>query len=160
MTDKLTKAMSNVDGDEKLTPIPYRDPDAKLDREIAEMARGKAPEIDPLATETFGPLPPATKQDILEEAMGTVIQRGATYDKPYDNFTRIARLWNVHVLNRYGVELKLDALDVATMQGYIKDGRLAFSPLHHDSHVDKSGYGACGGEIAAYMRHLEGKDET
>lgn len=105
--------------------------------------------------------PPApermTKRRLLETAIETVAGRGLNYGRPEDNFLRIARLWNVHLLNRHGegfggdttVALPtLDAIDVALMMDLMKTARLENSPTHMDSWIDKAGYAACGGEIA------------
>jgi hypothetical protein len=76
------------------------------------------------------------------------------YGKPEDNFLRIARLWNTHLLNS-GI---LDSLsdeskiitpaDVATMVILLKVARLCNSPDHLDSWIDIAGYAACGAECA------------
>ena len=108
------------------------------------------------ATEAAAP-ESMTKRGLLETAIETVAGRGLNYGRPEDNFLRIARLWNVHLLNRYGegfggdttVALPtLDAIDVALMMDLMKTARLENSPTHMDSWIDKAGYAACGGEIA------------
>jgi hypothetical protein len=90
-----------------------------------------------------------TKQDILEEAIKATADRGLNYGKPEDNFKRIARRWNVHMLNRYGIVTELDEHDVAMMMVDLKVARLENSPTHHDSWVDTAGYAACGGSMPA-----------
>jgi hypothetical protein len=113
--------------------------------------------IDDAIAATFGPLHPASKQDILEEAIGAVIQRGVSYDAPEDNFLRIANLWNSHLQNTFGPQAPcLAPTDVALMMSLMKIARLEFNPLHHDSYVDLAGYAACGGEIAAKLSHKKG----
>lgn len=94
--------------------------------------------------------PARTKRAVLEDAIAATADRGLNYGKPEQNFDRIARLWNVHVLNRYGPEtfVGLDALDVAQMMILMKIARLENNPRHLDSFVDIAGYAACGGEIA------------
>lgn len=97
---------------------------------------------------------PVTKRAVLEKATEAVADRGLNYGRPEDNFDRIARRWNVHVLNRYGAGApQLDAIDVALMMDDVKSARLENSPHHVDSWIDKAGYAACGGEIA-------GRDKT
>ena len=88
-----------------------------------------------------------TKKDILENAMAAVADRGLNYGSPEDNFGRIAALWNTHIANRYDVESKLDAHDVALMCVLLKIARLENAPTHEDSWVDVAGYAACGGSM-------------
>ncbi|WP_395175484.1 DUF6378 domain-containing protein [Roseibium alexandrii] len=94
-----------------------------------------------------------TKADILQEAIGTVAQRGEAYDGVEDNFVRIERYWNAHLVNRFGAEAaekcELNAIDVAQMMILMKQARIDFKQDHHDSWVDTCGYGGCGGELAA-----------
>ena len=90
-----------------------------------------------------------TKRDILDLSIKAVGDRGLNYGKPEDNFDRIARLWNAHLLNA-GANLTwmLNATDVALMCALLKVARLEHQPDHLDSWVDLAGYAACGGEIA------------
>lgn len=93
-----------------------------------------------------------SKADILAEATEVVGGRGKSYGALEDNFVRIVRLWNAHLVNRYPqvVELvQLDAQDVSMMMALMKIARLANDPNHHDSWVDVAGYAACGGELAS-----------
>ncbi len=94
-----------------------------------------------------------SKTDILAEATEVVGGRGKSYGAPEDNFRRIARLWNAHLLNRYGpndnVVPTLDEQDVSIMMALMKLARLANDPNNHDSWVDVAGYAACGGELAS-----------
>lgn len=78
--------------------------------------------------------------------------RTVAYGSPENNFKRIVRLWNAHLLNRYDpLEMmnvpKLDEGDVAIFLGLVKDGRLAGNMSHMDSWIDKAGYAACGAEV-------------
>lgn len=88
------------------------------------------------------------RAEVLNTALAAVEQRGRSYGKPENNFARIARRWNLHLLNRYGVEPKLDAVDVAVMMADMKLARLEETPTHDDSWVDLAGYAACGAEVA------------
>lgn len=94
-----------------------------------------------------------TKVDILKDTIAAVGDRGLNYGKPEDNFDRIARLWNVHLINagivRDPSEALLSATDVAMMCALLKIARLEHTPDHMDSWVDLAGYAACGGEIAS-----------
>lgn len=82
--------------------------------------------------------------------MKTVLDRGQPYGGVEDNFRRIARLWQAHLVNRYDVKIDfcLDEADVALFMVLMKTARLANAPTHVDSWVDIAGYGACGGELA------------
>jgi hypothetical protein len=93
--------------------------------------------------------PAVTKRSVLEATMAAVADRGLNYGKPEANFERIARLWNVHMLNRFGPSAYngLTAADVAQMMVLMKVARLENQPKHLDSWVDIAGYAACGGEI-------------
>lgn len=102
-------------------------------------------------------LPGVTKQSILDAASAAVADRGLNYGKPEDNFTRIAKLWNAHLGNRYfegfggdtTVALPtLDASDVAMMMILMKVARLEHMPSHMDSVVDIAGYAACLGTFS------------
>lgn len=98
--------------------------------------------------------PTKSKSDILAEATEVVGGRGKSYGTPEDNFARIARLWNAHLVNRYSVtDAKggglLDPQDVSMMMALMKIARLANDPSHRDSWVDVAGYAACGGELAS-----------
>lgn len=92
-----------------------------------------------------------TKKELLEMAMKATADRGLNYGKPEDNFERIARLWNVHLINtgivRDPSEALLSAADVAMMCALLKVARLQHTPDHLDSWVDLAGYSACGAEI-------------
>ena len=49
------------------------------------------------------------------------------------------------MLNRYGIDLNLDEVDVASMMIDVKQARLENDPTHRDSWVDIAGYAAGGG---------------
>lgn len=89
-----------------------------------------------------------TKHELLDLAKAATADRGLNYGKPEDNFTRIARRWRVHILNRFDVDIPIDAVSVAIMCDDLKTARLENDPTHLDSWVDKAGYSACGANIA------------
>ena len=89
-----------------------------------------------------------TKHELLDLAKKATADRGLNYGKPEDNFERIARRWKVHILNRFNIDVPIDAISVAIMCGDIKKARLENDPTHLDSWVDDAGYAACGAEIA------------
>lgn len=89
-----------------------------------------------------------TRADILNAAMDAVDRRPTAYGPPEQNFTRIARRWRVHLLNRFGLDVPIDGASVALMLDDMKSARLEATITHADSWVDKAGYAACGGEVA------------
>lgn len=90
-----------------------------------------------------------TKDELLDKAKSAVANRGLNYGTPKDNFVRIARLWAVHLQNRYNEVFAIDAIDVALMMDLVKTARLENTPNHLDSWIDKAGYAACGANIAS-----------
>lgn len=88
------------------------------------------------------------RTDTLKLALDAVETRGKSYGKPENNFLRIARRWNVHLLNRYGARIELDATDVAAMMADMKLARIEETPSHQDSWTDLAGYAACGAEVS------------
>jgi hypothetical protein len=89
-----------------------------------------------------------SKKAVLDLAIAAVADRGLNYGKPEDNFNRIAARWEIHLFNRYGVRVNLDAASVAIMCMDLKAARLENDPAHLDSWVDSAGYAACGANIA------------
>lgn len=88
---------------------------------------------------------------VLEAASAAVADRGLNYGKPEDNFARIARLWNAHLVNRGLIpfaDYGLAPADVALMLGNVKQARLANDSSHADSWIDLAGYAACGAEVS------------
>lgn len=95
-----------------------------------------------------------------EAVMGS---RQLNYGSPEQNFKRIMRLWNSHLLNRFEREggpytatevrhgthvPQLTEADVAMMLSLVKTGRLANDMTHADSWFDMVGYAACGYEVS------------
>lgn len=101
--------------------------------------------------------PKSHKVQLLEDVIEIVGQRGLNYGTPEDNFERIVRRWNVHLVNRYGVgrTVPLDTIDVAQMCVDLKQARIENEPYHLDSWKDIAGYAACGGEIAHVRKQLD-----
>jgi hypothetical protein len=93
-----------------------------------------------------------TKHELLDLAKAATADRGLNYGKPEDNFERIARRWRVHILNRFDIDVPIDAASVALMCDDIKTARLENDITHKDSWVDKAGYAACGAEIVSAMQ--------
>lgn len=96
-----------------------------------------------------------TMRELLEAAIKTVADRGVPYGGVEDNFTRIARYWNAHLVaadvvspNEPG-DGPLGPEDVAMMMILMKLARLNNAPDHLDSWIDIAGYAACGGSIKA-----------
>jgi len=89
------------------------------------------------------------KRELLEAAIKTVADRGVPYGGVEDNFARIARLWKMHLLNRFGSAPALNSADVAMMMVLMKIARLENQPNHPDSWTDVAGYAACGFDATA-----------
>jgi hypothetical protein len=98
------------------------------------------------------------KAEIADEAKRIVTgARRSAYGTPENNFGRIARLWNSHLVN-VGI-LDADVLgdpeakggitpgDVSLMMALMKVARLAETPDHRDSYVDLVGYALTGAEV-------------
>lgn len=80
-------------------------------------------------------------------AAGTCISgdREEDYGRAENNFSVIARLWNVYLSAKE--DHLIDAKDVAAMMGLLKLARIASGHAKSDNWVDLAGYAACGGEI-------------
>ena len=91
------------------------------------------------------------RRDILKRASDAVMDRGASYGEPEDNFARIAARWNAHLHNigiPEGRKVDLTPTDVAIMMADMKLARLENDDKHEDSWVDLAGYAACGAEVS------------
>ena len=91
------------------------------------------------------------RRDILENAIGCVCgDREQDYGTPEDNFTRIARLWEVYLHDKvipFGNGISIEPADVGVMMALFKIGRIMGGSYKADSYVDACGYLACAGEI-------------
>ena len=92
-----------------------------------------------------------TRADILHAAEKCVCgQREQDYSTPEDNFKAIAELWEAY-LNKActrGVNVRVEAKDIAVMMALLKIARIAGGSGTRDSFIDLAGYAACGGECA------------
>lgn len=114
--------------------------------QAAEQAKAQRAAVE--NTKAAAPPPPTVdKAKLLDMAKEAVAGRGLNYGKPEANFERIARRFQVHVKNRFNVDVPFDAASVALMCADLKIARLENSPKHLDSWVDLAGYAACGAEI-------------
>lgn len=90
-----------------------------------------------------------TRADILHAAEKCVCgQREQDYGTPEDNFKAIAELWEAY-LNKActrGVNVRVEAKDVAVMMALLKIARIAAGGGKADSWIDLAGYAACGAE--------------
>lgn len=85
------------------------------------------------------------KEDILDTAKELIAgQRAIDYGDARDNFDRIAAGWNLILEATDG---PITAQHVALMMDWLKTARLAQSPDHLDSWIDKCGYSALGGSF-------------
>ena len=89
-----------------------------------------------------------TRADILHAAEKCVCgQREQDYGTPENNFKAIAELWEAY-LNKactWGVNVRVEAKDVAAMMALLKIARICTGKYKGDSWVDLAGYAACGG---------------
>ena len=66
--------------------------------------------------------------------------RQLDYGHPFNDFTRIAGMWNAYL----GLEVgTIQPEDVANMMIHLKQSRLKNTPRHEDSQVDVAGYTKC-----------------
>ena len=90
-----------------------------------------------------------TRADILHAAEKCVCgQRETDYGTPENNFKAIAELWEAY-LNKActrGVNVCVEAKDVAAMMALLKIARIAAGGGKADSWIDLAGYAACGAE--------------
>lgn len=90
-----------------------------------------------------------TRADILHAAEKCVCgQREQDYGTPENNFKAIAELWEAY-LNKActrGVNVCVEAKDVAAMMALLKIARIAAGGGKADSWIDLAGYAACGAE--------------
>lgn len=90
-----------------------------------------------------------TRADILHAAEKCVCgQREQDYGTPENNFKAIAKLWETY-LNKActrGVNVRVEAKDVAVMMALLKIARIAAGGGKADSWIDLAGYAACGAE--------------
>ena len=90
-----------------------------------------------------------TRADILHAAEKCVCgQRETDYGTPENNFKAIAELWEAY-LNKActrGVNVRVEAKDVAVMMALLKIARIAVGGGKADSWIDLAGYAACGAE--------------
>ena len=90
-----------------------------------------------------------TRADILHAAEKCVCgQRETEYGTPENNFKAIAELWEAY-LNKActrGVNVRVEAKDVAVMMALLKIARIAAGGGKADSWIDLAGYAACGAE--------------
>jgi hypothetical protein len=90
-----------------------------------------------------------TRAAVLEKARACVCgEREEDYGSPEDNFKTIAELWEAY-LNKArtrGVNVRVEAKDVAVMMALLKIARIAAGGGKADSWIDLAGYAACGAE--------------
>jgi hypothetical protein len=79
--------------------------------------------------------------NILKQAEETVFQRQGTYDKPENNFQRIADLWNAY-LKAKPTKGDITPKDVALMMVLLKISRELYEHKI-DNLVDAAGYIQC-----------------
>lgn len=78
--------------------------------------------------------------NILDEAKKVREQRQVAYDKPEDNFQRIANLWNAYMDGKESVTITPE--DVAMMMMLVKMAREMWQH-NPDNAIDIAGYADC-----------------
>jgi len=78
--------------------------------------------------------------DILDEVKSILYDRQGTYDKPENNFTRIASLWDAYINAK--VDKKITPQDVAMMMILMKIAREVYEHKR-DNTLDILGYTVC-----------------
>ena len=81
--------------------------------------------------------------DILDEARKTCMERGESYGDPYDDFKRIAKIWDVIFYDQFQGEVRPEQVALAMIG--VKIARICNSPeyYHKDSLLDIIGYAHC-----------------
>lgn len=80
-------------------------------------------------------------QTILDEVKTILYERQGSYDKPENNFQRIADLWNAYIKSK-PEKNDLTPQDVALMMALMKIAREVYQPKR-DNRADLIGYIAC-----------------
>lgn len=91
-----------------------------------------------------------TRSEILKKAEECVCQsRQASYGDVENNFSNIAKLWNIYLDGVCDVrsEYVIYPEDVAIMMILLKIARIASGHQKDDNWIDIAGYAACGGEL-------------
>jgi hypothetical protein len=79
---------------------------------------------------------PKTTDQVLNEVIDTIHQRGGIYGHPYINHKRIADLWSAYL------DFPIMPHQAALCMALIKVSRLTETPTHDDSIKDLIAYGA------------------
>lgn len=88
------------------------------------------------------------RAEFLQKAEQTICRdRQDIHGNPEDTHALIAQYWTVYINQSHGLDMPLDAGDVAVMMALFKIARLQVNPLHADNIVDGLGYLAIAGEI-------------
>jgi hypothetical protein len=87
-----------------------------------------------------------TRDEMLSEAIRlTTGDRNAAYGHPYDNLTHMANMVSAYLSGKRGVDLALDAEDMAWIMIMAKASRTVASPKD-DNYIDAAAYAAIAGE--------------
>ena len=94
--------------------------------------------------------------DLLNHAAGLVGgERDRTHGTKYDNFRRIAAMWNAYLGVRANPAAQLTAEDVGLMMVALKLARTQHGSWNPDDYVDMAGYAACASECALTDRGID-----
>lgn len=93
--------------------------------------------------------PPTKAADILTQAASLVGgDRDRQHGAKYDNFRRIADMWNAWLGIRREPAGALTAHDVGMMMTLMKLARTQSGAKNMDDYVDAAGYTGCAGEVS------------
>jgi hypothetical protein len=109
---------------------------------------------------------PTTTENLFNDAISTIHQRGAVYGHPYYNHKRIADLWSAYL------DWPIQPHEVAICMALVKVSRLTETPSHEDSVKDLIAYAAlyktildvemdediCKEDSAEWLRNNTGKE--
>lgn len=88
------------------------------------------------------------REELLDTAKKIVSgDRQRDYGELRNNFDACAALWKAWLNSRFGVEIDIEAEDVAVMNIMIKIARLGNNIVYQDGWLDIAGYAALGSEL-------------
>jgi len=97
------------------------------------------------------------RQEILKQLEHTICRdRVDTHGKPENTFALIADYWSTYLSQEAGVDVLIDASDVAVMMSLFKIARFQVQPMHMDNAIDGAGYFVIAGELVS---EINGSDE-
>lgn len=91
----------------------------------------------------------STREQVLDMAKQAVTrERNSEYGEPENNFRAITDYWNIYLIHKLKVNVKLEPKDTAIMMSLFKIGRAITSPgIKLDTFADAAGYLAIAAEL-------------